>query len=45
MAERMVKLSLWCAMNDPNQRPSMAVVFADLQKLLRQLQAAGIEPL
>lgn len=32
-------------MHDPEQRPSMGVVFTDLQRVLRQLQALGIEPL
>ncbi|GAX76050.1 hypothetical protein CEUSTIGMA_g3493.t1 [Chlamydomonas eustigma] len=44
-AERMVKLSLWCSMHDPEQRPSMAMIFTDLQRILRQLQQLGLEPL
>jgi serine/threonine protein kinase len=44
-AERLVKLSLWCAMHDAEQRPSMAMIFTDLQRILRQLQQLGLEPL
>ena len=34
-----------CAMYDPDQRPSIAVVFTDLQRILRRLQSLGLEPL
>lgn len=45
IAERLVKLALWCAMHDPEQRPAMSSVFGDMQRMLRSLQQQGQEPL
>ncbi|KAG1679318.1 hypothetical protein FOA52_009350 [Chlamydomonas sp. UWO 241] len=45
VGERLVKLALWCAMHDAEQRPPIAAVFAELQRMLRQLQLRGLEPL
>lgn len=45
VSERLIKLSLWCVMLDPEQRPSISVVFLDLQRILRQLQQGGLEPI
>eukprot|EP00955_Chlamydomonas_euryale_P076719 362754-Chlamydomonas_euryale.AAC.19 len=45
VGERLMKLALWCAMHDADARPPIAVVFGDLQRLLRQLQLQGLEPL
>jgi hypothetical protein len=38
VAERLVKLSLWCCMHDPAARPEMAVVHADMARLLTGLR-------
>ena len=38
LVDRMVKLGLWMTLKDPAQRPSIDLVFSDLQLMLRRLE-------
>ncbi len=41
LGERATKLALWCCMHQPEERPKLDVVAADLAKLAEQ--AAGVD--
>ena len=42
LGERLVKLGLWCCMHEPEQRPSILTIHAELQRVLEQLQQQGL---
>ncbi|KAG2499090.1 hypothetical protein HYH03_003273 [Edaphochlamys debaryana] len=45
VAERLLKLGLWCCMHDPRQRPPVASVHSELARLVGVLQGGGmLEP-
>ncbi len=42
VAERMLKLGLWCCMHDARQRPAVATVHQELARLSGMLQSQGL---
>ncbi|KAG2453662.1 hypothetical protein HYH02_001875 [Chlamydomonas schloesseri] len=42
VAERMLKLGLWCCMHDARQRPAVATVHQELARLAGTLQSQGL---
>lgn len=41
VAERMVKLGLWCCMHEARTRPALGTVHSELARLLAQAQSQG----
>ncbi len=41
VAERLLKLGLWCCMHDARQRPPVAAVHAELARLVGVLREQG----